>query len=187
MDNDNHGSNFKNQQSRRASHTGTSLYLTLGIDRGATPEEVKRAYRKLALKCHPDKNPNDPVAADRFKEINHANSILSDPTKRSIYDQYGSMGVLLMERLGEENARMYLALNHPIAKCCILFWFCATMCCCCLCCYCCFNFCCGRCAPNVEDEVFTDGPQSNEPPVITSQPSAEHTPLYGEPPPVYTP
>jgi curved DNA-binding protein len=64
-------------------------YKTLGIDKKATPEEVKKAYRKLARKHHPDLNPNNADAKLSFQKINEANNVLSDPEKRKKYDQYG--------------------------------------------------------------------------------------------------
>lgn len=64
-------------------------YEVLGIERGAGEEEIKKAYRKLAVKHHPDKNPGDKTAEDKFKEIGEAYEVLSDPQKRSAYDQYG--------------------------------------------------------------------------------------------------
>jgi curved DNA-binding protein len=67
-------------------------YETLGLKKGATPEEIKKAYRKLAVKYHPDKNPGDKKAEDRFKEINEAYAVLSDPQKKTQYDQFGSAG-----------------------------------------------------------------------------------------------
>jgi molecular chaperone DnaJ len=61
-------------------------YATLGVDKKATPEELKKAYRKLARKYHPDRNPDDKQAEARFKEVSHAYDILSDPDKRKQYD-----------------------------------------------------------------------------------------------------
>jgi molecular chaperone DnaJ len=64
-------------------------YEVLGVDRGTGDEEIKKAYRKLALKLHPDKNPGDKSAEEKFKEIGEAYEVLSDPQKRASYDQYG--------------------------------------------------------------------------------------------------
>ena len=64
-------------------------YQLLGVAKSATPEELKKAYRKLAMKYHPDKNPGDKVAESKFKEISEAYEILSDPQKKSAYDRYG--------------------------------------------------------------------------------------------------
>ncbi|RZJ83837.1 MAG: J domain-containing protein [Massilia sp.] len=64
-------------------------YQTLGIEKGATEEAIKKAYRKLARKYHPDLNPNDKEANAKFQQINEANEVLSDPEKRKKYDQYG--------------------------------------------------------------------------------------------------
>lgn len=64
-------------------------YGVLGVPRNASPEEIKRAYRKLARQHHPDANPGDATAGERFKEITHAYDVLSDPQKRQNYDMYG--------------------------------------------------------------------------------------------------
>jgi len=64
-------------------------YKILGINKNATQEEIKKAYRKLARKYHPDLNPNDKNAKSNFQQINEANEVLSDPEKRKKYDQYG--------------------------------------------------------------------------------------------------
>ncbi|HKL26690.1 MAG TPA: molecular chaperone DnaJ [Desulfuromonadales bacterium] len=68
-------------------------YEILEVHRNASETEIKKAYRKLALKCHPDKNPGDAEAEGRFKELSEAYAILSDPQKRALYDQYGHAGV----------------------------------------------------------------------------------------------
>ena len=62
-------------------------YKILGIEKTASADEIKRAYRKLALKYHPDKNPGDKSSEERFKEINEAYEVLSNPSKRERYDQ----------------------------------------------------------------------------------------------------
>ncbi|HKY84760.1 MAG TPA: J domain-containing protein [Anaerolineales bacterium] len=65
-------------------------YKVLGVERGADEKTIKRAYRRLAVRFHPDKNPGDKSAEDRFKEINEAYEVLGDPTKRAKYDQLGA-------------------------------------------------------------------------------------------------
>jgi len=67
-------------------------YEVLGVPRDATPEEIKAAFRKLAAKHHPDRNAGDDSAQDRFKEINAAHQILSDPKKRAMFDRFGAAG-----------------------------------------------------------------------------------------------
>lgn len=138
-------------QARRLSTTGDSLYNILNLKKSATPEEVKKAYRQLALKYHPDKNQNDPTSHEKFQDINRAHKILSDQLKRSIYDQYGSVGIYIAEQFGDEYVNTYFVLTSG--------WFKAFMCClgistccfgfCCCCCFC-FNFCCGKCKPKVD-------------------------------------
>lgn len=68
-------------------------YEVLGVKKTSTIEEIKRAYRTLSKKYHPDRNPNDPSAEAKFKEVQHAYSVLSDSKKRAQYDQYGDVAV----------------------------------------------------------------------------------------------
>ncbi|XP_059898067.1 dnaJ (Hsp40) homolog, subfamily C, member 5 gamma a isoform X2 [Gadus macrocephalus] len=132
---------------RKMSTAGESLYKVLGLEKGASLEDIKKAYRKLALKYHPDKNPDNPEAADKFKEINNANSILNDDTKRKIYDEYGSMGLYVSEQFGEDSVKYYFLMSKwwfkSLVLCCTVF-----SCCCCCCCCC---FCCGKCKPPEDD------------------------------------
>lgn len=67
----------------------TKLYDALSVQPSANQDEIKKAYRKAALKWHPDKNPDNPKASEKFKEVSQAYEVLSDPEKRKVYDQYG--------------------------------------------------------------------------------------------------
>lgn len=135
---------------RKMSTAGESVYKVLGLEKGATAEDIKKAYRKLALKYHPDKNPDNPEAAEKFKEINNANSILNDENKRRVYDEYGSMGLYVSEQFGEESVKYYFLMSKwwfkSLVVCCTLF-----SCCCCCCCCC---FCCGKCKPPEDEESY---------------------------------
>lgn len=81
------------------------LYEVLGVARTATADDIRKAYRGLARKHHPDVNPNDPGAAERFKEVSFANDVLSDPEKRKLYDEFGHQGV--QGGFDPEQARAY--------------------------------------------------------------------------------
>ncbi len=73
--------------------TKRDYYEVLGVDKSADEQAIKKAYRKLAMKYHPDRNPGDSEAEEKFKEINEAYEVLSDSTKRQTYDQFGHEGV----------------------------------------------------------------------------------------------
>uniref|UniRef100_A0A8C3TTH6 DnaJ homolog subfamily C member 5B n=1 Tax=Catharus ustulatus TaxID=91951 RepID=A0A8C3TTH6_CATUS len=153
------------QRQRALSTSGEALYEILALEKGATHDEIKKSYRKLALKYHPDKNPDNPEAAEKFKEINSAHATLTDLSKRNIYDKYGSLGLYVAEQFGEENVNTYFMLSSWWAK--GLFAVCGllTGCylCCCLCC--CFNCCCGKCrpkAPEGEQQEFCMSPEDLE-------------------------
>ncbi|MCX8073274.1 MAG: J domain-containing protein [Candidatus Binatia bacterium] len=81
------------------------LYAILGVPRNASQEEIKRAYRKLARRYHPDVNPGNKEAEERFKEISEAHEILSDPEKRKLYDEFGMAG--LQAGFDADRARAY--------------------------------------------------------------------------------
>lgn len=79
---------------------GASFYDLLGVSKTATPEEIKRAYRKLAIHLHPDKTGNDPAKSEQFLRVKYAYEVLSDPAKRQVYDSSGEQGVRVMEAAG---------------------------------------------------------------------------------------
>lgn len=81
------------------------LYSVLGTPKGASADDIKKAYRKLAAKLHPDKNPGDAGAEAKFKEVNHAYDVLGDATKRALYDEFGEDA--LREGFDAERARQY--------------------------------------------------------------------------------
>uniref|UniRef100_A0A673JCB1 DnaJ homolog subfamily C member 5B n=1 Tax=Sinocyclocheilus rhinocerous TaxID=307959 RepID=A0A673JCB1_9TELE len=171
------------QRQRALSTSGEALYQVLGLDKNCTHDDIKRSYRKLALKYHPDKNPENPDATDKFKELNNAHAVLSDVTKRNIYDKYGSLGLYVSQQFGEENVNTYFMLSSWWAK--GLFAICGllTGCyfCCCLCC--CFNCCCGKCKPHTpgeEDPEFYVSPEDLEEQIRTDN-EREHTSVTLQP------
>lgn len=163
---------------RKLSTSGDSLYQILDLPKTATADDVKKTYRKLALKYHPDKNPNNPEAAEKFKEVNRAHSILSDLAKRNIYDNYGSLGLYIAEQFGEENVNAYFLVTSGWCKALIVFCGIITGCYLCCCCCCCCNFCCGKCKPRQPEETGDYHTLHRNPAsgadggVVTSQPRA---------------
>lgn len=192
------------QSSRKLSTTGESLYQILDLPKTSTKDEIKKKYRQLALKYHPDKNPGDPQSAEKFKDINHAHSILSDETKRNIYDSYGSLGLYVAEHFGESSVNAYFVLSSNWCK--VLCLFCGIVtgcyfCCCCFCC--CFNFCCGKCKPEIPEEEeeseklekeedadkeeaisksFAESREDSSNPVVISQPKSSEAAIPLPPP-----
>ena len=88
-------------------------YATLGVKKTATPEEIRKAFRKAARKYHPDVNPGDKRAEEKFKEISEANDILSDEKKRKVYDQLGFYSDQIDPAQAEAYARQQGAGGHP--------------------------------------------------------------------------
>jgi len=89
----------------------TDLYKDLGVARGATQDEIKKAYRKLAAQFHPDRNPNNKGAEERFKAVNRAHQVLGDAQKRALYDEFGE--IALREGFDAEAARAYTRARSP--------------------------------------------------------------------------
>lgn len=81
------------------------LYAVLGVEKSADQDTIKKTFRKVAAKLHPDKNPGDKNAEARFKEVSHANDVLGDPKKRALYDEFGEEG--LRDGFDSEQARAY--------------------------------------------------------------------------------
>ena len=107
----------------------------------------------MALKYHPDKNPNNPEAEEMFKKINNANRILTDEKKRALYDKYGSFGLGIADQYGDEVVELLLMFYSKWFQC--VFWSCCLLtgcyfCCCgCFCCCCC----CGKCKPEPDEDA----------------------------------
>ncbi|XP_065219407.1 dnaJ homolog subfamily C member 5 isoform X4 [Planococcus citri] len=187
---------------RKYSTSGDSLYAILALPKTASSDDIKKTYRKLALKYHPDKNPNNPEAADKFKDVNRAHAILSDDTKRNIYDNYGSLGLYIAEQFGEENVNTYFLVTSVWCKAFLAFCGVITGCYCCCCCCCCCNYCCGKLKPKPHDESGTyqnlneeseddvlAGRSTKDENIVTSQPTNNATSstnpfaAYAMPPP----
>ncbi|CAF93115.1 unnamed protein product, partial [Tetraodon nigroviridis] len=179
---------------RAPSACGESLYRVLALEKGCSHDDIRRSYRKLALRYHPDKNPENPEAAEKFKELNNAHAVLTDLNQRRIYDAYGSLGLYVAQTFGEDNVSAYFMLSTWWAK--AAFALCGILtgcyCCCCLCCCC--NCCCGRLRPasgaqepdaqfffaeEEEEEEEELGREDAERPV-SRQPSNEKTQLISE-------
>jgi len=139
---------------RSLSTEGLSLYKELGVEKDANASQIKRAYHKKALRCHPDKaGADNQEAADLFRKINRANNILQDERKRKIYDKMGSQGIAMVDTMGLDGVEAISKMDKWYYKvgalfCCLITGFCFGCCCCC-CCLCC---CCGKCKPEVDGD-----------------------------------
>uniref|UniRef100_A0A673AP22 DnaJ homolog subfamily C member 5 n=1 Tax=Sphaeramia orbicularis TaxID=375764 RepID=A0A673AP22_9TELE len=181
---------MEQHRQRALSTSGESLYAVLGVDKNA-PQRTSRNVTGTT----PEQQPGQPEAAEKFKEINNAHSILTDLTKKNIYDKYGSLGLYVAEQFGEENVNTYFVLSSWWAK--ALFVFCclATGCyfCCCLCCCC--NCCCGKCKPrppmdqepefyvspeDLEAQMTADERDGGEPIVMQPSSATETTQLKAD-------
>ncbi|RWS26539.1 hypothetical protein B4U80_01514 [Leptotrombidium deliense] len=125
----------------------------------ATQTDIKRAYRKLALKNHPDKNPNDPKAAEIFHQINKAYSVLNDETMRNLYNVYGPSGPEMYSKF-----KVCRWLASRWCRSIVVFCGLITCCYCCCCCY----YCCGKCKPNEATEESSNRNNATDP--VTTQP-----------------
>jgi len=165
----------------RLSRSGDSLYELLDIPKDSTHQDIKKKYRRLALKYHPDKNPDNPEAEEQFKKINQAHAILSDEKKREIYDKHGSLGLAMADQFGEDVLGTLMCISSRWFGC--LFLFCGLItgcyCCCCLCCCCCG--CCGKCAKDLPDEDIPDlGDLEDEDDDVDHEATGD--PIISEPP-----
>ena len=88
-------------------------YEVLGLDRGASEAELKKAYRRLAMKFHPDRNSDDPSAEEKFKEASEAYEVLTDPQKKEAYDRFGHAGVDPNQSGGFSDPVSYTHLTLP--------------------------------------------------------------------------
>src|SRR5579871_6997815 len=96
-----------------ATTTNKDYYGTLGVKRTATQDEIRKAFRKAARKYHPDVNPGDKKAEEKFKEISEANDVLSDEKKRKIYDQVGFYSDQIDPATAEAYARQQSGGGRP--------------------------------------------------------------------------
>ncbi|CAG7815949.1 unnamed protein product [Allacma fusca] len=169
---------------RRLSRGGKSLYNELHVSHLASEREINAVFRRLALQYHPDKNPGNSESLDKFKEINRIHKILTDANKKQIYNEYGSFGLFIAEKYGDEEVAIFSLITSMrfqlvgLLTCC----FC---CCCYCCCLMCCDGCCGLCCKNtpedqaveedvvpveqlLEDQIESD--VDYQEPIITSQP-----------------
>jgi len=162
-------------QERTGVSSSQNYYDLLGITPQATDEEIKRAYRKTALRLHPDKNP-DPEAAAQFQAVDKAYKILIDPKLRPTYDQLGPRAADAMRRMNDEYSEAIAQM--PRWKKILFAFLCISTCCCfgggccCLCGFgCCCNFCCNHCCGKYkrEEDAFSSFQEDEDIPGVNTQ------------------
>src|SRR5579862_981745 len=92
----------------------TDYYEVLGVAKGASQDDIKKAYRKKALQYHPDRNPGDKEAEKKFKEISEAYDVLSDDNKRAMYDRYGADAVHAQAGAGRGGGASYASMDEAL-------------------------------------------------------------------------
>ncbi|OAE24278.1 hypothetical protein AXG93_1052s1010 [Marchantia polymorpha subsp. ruderalis] len=105
----------ENLQERKSSGDQNDLYQVLGVERNVTQEEIRKAYHKLALRLHPDKNPDDEGAKEKFQSLQSVIAILGDPEKRKVYDETGSVEDVITEEDIDSYAQAYRGSKDEIA------------------------------------------------------------------------
>ncbi|CAF1170854.1 unnamed protein product [Adineta steineri] len=140
-----------NSHRKQSSKTNEDYYDILGVNQRATDEEIKQAYRKLALRLHPDKN-SDPQATAQFQVVAKAYKVLGNPRSRATYDLLGSQAAGMIDQYDDypETLRelstckkVLYGFIFVLTGCCFGFG-CGCLCCCCCCCGFCCNNCCGK-------------------------------------------
>ncbi|KAK7877909.1 hypothetical protein WMY93_031438 [Mugilogobius chulae] len=170
----------EHQRQRSLSTAGESLYHVLGVDKVATNDDIKKSYRKLALKYHPDKNPDNPEAADKFKEITTPTRFSTTPPNEIFMTSTGRWVSTWPSSWRRKRQHILRLVELALFVLCGV----ATGCyfCCCLCCCC--NCCCGRCKPRpreAPDQEFYMSPEDLEAQLQSDEREAVGDPIVLQP------